>query len=377
MMPIPALRRTAVRLALLVAVACGPAVAQEGAAPPPIDLGEDGYAAVVRSTIEGAIRPGYRAFADDAATLGRDVAALCTARDGAALDRAHTAFEATVRGYFALLPMRIGPILSDNRQERLAFWPDPRGLSLKQINQLVAAKDASATDPAALPGKSVGVQGLTALEYLLYGTGADTLVAPGGDGDWRCAYATAVAANVDRIAAEMADAWTATGEATRLLTEPGAGNPMFLTHEEAAAKLVATAASGLELLSDSMVVAVFGTTPDKAKPKLAPFWRSGQSIASVAAALRATRAVIAATGLVDRLPRDRAYLGTGVLFQLKTAAANADKVTHPVAVAVTDEADRNAMRYVAAVSTELKSAIGRDLAAAFGFEQGFNAHDGD
>ncbi len=119
------------------------------------------------------------------------------------------------------------------------------------MNAVLAAKDPAATDQTTLSAKSVAVQGLTALEYLLYGDGSDTLTGP--DGAYRCAYAAAAAANVDRIAQELNGAWAEGGPATRLMTEPGAGNPLFQTHHEAAGKLIATIANGLELAADSMV----------------------------------------------------------------------------------------------------------------------------
>lgn len=380
-MPIPSLPpiargSAALALAALLALAA-PAVAQEGAPPPVVDLGEDGYAALVATAVDTHVRPAYEQFAATADLLATDVHGLCETRDAAALATARRAFEATARGYFALLPVRIGPILENNRQERLAFWPDPRGLGLKQVQQILARKDASATDPATLAAKSVGVQGLTALEFLIYGADGDALATPGGDGDFRCAYAGAAAANVDRIAREMFEAWGEGGAATTLMTVPGPRNPLFQTHKEAAGKLVGTVAAGLEILADSMVAAPFGPDPERAKPKIAPFWRSGQSLPSVVAALEATEHLMTVSGVTEKLGKEQAWLGNAILFELRKAAENARTVTLPIDRAVADKASRDAMRYVAVAVGDLKRGIGRDLAAGIGLEQGFNANDGD
>jgi predicted lipoprotein len=54
------------------------------------------------------------------------------------------------------------------------------------VQELLAKQDPTATDAATLRGKSVAMQGLQALEFVLYGTGSETLAT--GD-DYRCRYA--------------------------------------------------------------------------------------------------------------------------------------------------------------------------------------------
>ena len=53
------------------------------------------------------------------------------------------------------------------RLERILFWPDRKSIGLKQVQAALAAKDTSITDAGKLKGKSVAVQGLGALEFLL------------------------------------------------------------------------------------------------------------------------------------------------------------------------------------------------------------------
>lgn len=353
------------------------ASAQEGAEVPPSNLGEAGYAALVQAAVERHIRPVHEQFAATTDLLATDVAALCTTRDQPSLASARRSFEGAVRGYFALLPVRIGPILEENRQERLAFWPDPRGLGLKQITAVLAARDDAATRPEGLTSKSVAVQGLTALEYLLYGAGAEALATRDEAADFRCAYAVAAAKNVDRMAGEVNAAWAETGSATRLLTEPGPTNPLFQTHREAAGKIVATIANGLETAVDSMIGIPFGGAPDKAKPKIAPFWRSGQSLPAVVAALEGADHLVAILDIKPKLPKADAWMATGIAFELKKSIETARTVTLPIGDAVVDPKSRDAMRYVKVAGDDLKRTIGRDLAAALGLAQGFNASDGD
>ena len=102
----------------------------------------------------------------------------------------------------------------------MLFWPDRKGIGLKQVQAALAAKDPTAADAAQLAGKSVAMQGLGALEFVLFGTGAETLA---GTGDaYRCAYGAAIAANLDGIAAELDDCL---GSARRLCRGLGATGP--------------------------------------------------------------------------------------------------------------------------------------------------------
>ena len=58
-------------------------------------------------------------------------------------------------------------MLQDNRFERILYYPDRKGLGLRQVQALLAEQDASVLAVGALEGKSVAVQGLGALEFVL------------------------------------------------------------------------------------------------------------------------------------------------------------------------------------------------------------------
>lgn len=351
--------------------------AQEEGTAPAVDLGESGYAALVERTIAGAVRPAYGDFATRAGRLRDGVAALCAARDETHLEAARADLAAAAVGAFALLPLRLGPILEENRHERIAFWPDGRGIGLRQVQALLVDRDPAATTEEGLRGKSVAVQGLTAIEFLLDGTGAETLAVPGADGGHRCAYAEAASRNVATIAGELVAAWAPGGEGARLMTEPGPNNPMFQTHKEAAGELFGAAATGLEILTTAHLRATLGPEPGKAKPKLAPFWRSGQSVPALVAALGTIRSLVETSGAKDALRPQDAWLGGSIDFMLERAIRTASTVTLPFDQAVADPAARDALGFVTVTTQSLEGAIGRDLTAALGLEQGFNSTDGD
>src|SRR3546814_4200550 len=101
--------------------------------------------------------------------------------------------------------LRFGPLVAANRYERIYFWPDPRGITLRQVQGLLGQADGSMPDAAGLATQSVALQGLPALEYVLYGKAGllaaseaqatDSGKANAENKTRACAYATAVAGN--------------------------------------------------------------------------------------------------------------------------------------------------------------------------------------
>ncbi|MEX1060566.1 MAG: imelysin family protein, partial [Methyloceanibacter sp.] len=168
---------------------------------------EADHAAIARGSLTEVIRPGYAALADATGALKGKVENLCTEPSTAALDEAKDAFAATVAAWSKVEILRFGPVTQDHRYERLFFWPDPKGLGLRQLQDVLAKQDETVTEPDALAGKSVALQGLPALEYLLYGDGAETLAMSGDSGAFRCGFALSVATNIDRIARNVVEGW--------------------------------------------------------------------------------------------------------------------------------------------------------------------------
>ena len=69
----------------------------------------------------------------------------------------------------------------------------------RQVQAAIAAQDPELIKPGAMAGRSVALQGLPALEYVLYGEPALLKRADGADFAYACGYARAVSANVSGI----------------------------------------------------------------------------------------------------------------------------------------------------------------------------------
>jgi len=338
---------------------------------------EADHAAIARAALREVIRPGYAVLAERAASLNERVAALCTEPSSSSLEAGRDSFAAAVAAWSNVEILRFGPITEDRRHERLFYWPDPKGLGERQIKDMLAKREETVTRVDALAGKSLALQGLPALEYLLYGDGAETLAEGAGDGAFRCAFARAVAANVQTIAKSVVEDWREGSPYDKAFLSPGPADPIYRAPKEVTLDLFKSLTSGLELVRDQKLGKPLGAAPDEAKPRLAPFWRSGLSLANAAGNLSGVRALFAKGGFSGLVAADSPGVEDSVLFDLDHAIEVLTGIDVPMARVVEDEALRGRIE---ALRVSLKSA-GRTAADAIsrsaGLAFGFNAMDGD
>jgi len=355
-------------LAVVVfAVIAGPAAA--------VDIPAD---TIINGAIDGYIRPVFHQFVGDSASLKSDVATLCATPSAAALSRAQAQFKTAVVTYSRLEFLRLGPLGVDDRAERLLFWPDTKGIALKQVQSALASKDPAAADPATLRKKSVAMQGLNALEFVLFGTGSDTLA--GADGAYRCSYGAAISSLLADLATTLDSEWqdkSATGPAEAMLhPKPEAAD--YRTQQEVLEKLAGSMIVGTEVIRDQRLSPILGASEDKPKPKSALFWRSGMTVPSLTAGFAGLKDLFVALTMPETLKAlGDAWISNGALFEFKNAADAAAKITDPIDVAVTDQRQMQALNYLVNLSRTLDTLLGENLPAALGLTTGFSQLDGD
>lgn len=344
--------------------------------PASADTTPEQYASIVEGTISGYLRPEFANLEAETAALVPAVDGLCAAPSIESLGEARAAFGNVVLAWSRVEYARLGPVIVDHRLERFSFWPDPRGVGLRQVQKLLAEKDQAATDPALLAAKSVAVQGLQALEFVLFGSGSDGLA--GGE-DFRCAYAAAIAENLDTIAGEIGVGWNDEAGYVALMRNPGPDNPVYRTPDEPVGDIVEILTTGFQFIRDVKIGAFVGENPKKAKPRRAAFWRSGLTIDVIAANFAGLDALFEASGLVpviESRPEGAGFVES-VRFEFRSARDNFDKGFPPVAEAVADPAEHSRLLYLFIVANTLWKYFTDDISASLGLRAGFNALDGD
>lgn len=350
--------------AVLLMLAAGPAFSQ---APTPTR--------VLDAAVNTVIRPGMAALKHRASGLESAMGALCAVPSDATLAVAIQQFGLAATAYGQVEFIRIGPLMQDNRTDRLLFWPDRKGIALRQVQAILAEQDASAADITTLYGKSVAVQGFGALEFVLFGTGAETLA--GAEGAFRCRYGEAIAHNISNLADQLAKDWYSFDGVAEHLIRPRPENADYRSETEAMEALVGLVSHGIEGLRDTRINPFIAQGDKAAQPKQALFWRSGLTMAMVKANVEGMEKLVAVSGMARAVGDEQAGLDNSIAFEFSNAQRAIELVTLPVEQAVLDSKQVAALNYLVIVTQSLQSQIGEQLSTALGLSVGFSSLDGD
>jgi predicted lipoprotein len=164
-------------------------------------------------TVNHVIIKPYRQLAKSAAILSQRVYALCTptiptSEKENIQRRLHTqaAFRHLFRRWANVQFISIGPMAYLQRTERFQYWPDKHAVGNRQLRRLLQEEtlkhnhQTSLINLAQLQKKSVAVQGIPALERLLFTK--KTSLSP-----TECHLANIISQNLHSIAQENIDAW--------------------------------------------------------------------------------------------------------------------------------------------------------------------------
>ena len=332
----------------------------------------------IATVLETVVIPSHKGFVSAAGDTANVAAELCAEPGSETLEIARDRFAALVAAWSNVEVYRFGPARINNLHNRLFFWPDQRNRGLRQVQHLIAKEDVSAIDVANLKQKSVATQGLPALEFLLFGSGSETLAQTAGN--YRCRYARAVAQAIDGHAAALLAGWTAGEGHAKVMMTAGSGNPIYQTPEEAVHELLRAATAQLEILRNLKLISMLGETPTKTKPNRAPFARSGLALSAMDGNIDAVLTLFANPGalVLPELVQDG--YAASLRFEL-------DQVRSVLAKLNTDQRDWQNLLEVPQVQEQLRYVIyplagairilQRDYASALGLTFGFNAMDGD
>lgn len=351
---------------LFLALAFSSPVAAQAARVPP-DIGT--------RVVNAYVAPNLAAFAEATERLSENMRALCEKPSDDTLAEARAGFAETVPAWGRVSVLRFGPLIEENRFEHFFFWPDPRGVTLRQVQAIIATKDPTATTPAELAGKSVAVQGLPALEFVLHGS--DTEALAGGAGAYRCRYGSAIADNLAGRASELAAAWAPGAPFHTAFARPAAGNALYRSPAEVAGEVVKALTTTLQFVRFAELLPALGETPEKANGRRAPFWRSDLTFALLAAQINGAIGLLQSAGFETQLDaRSQPYLNS-VLFDLKHAVEAVQRVEQPAQTAFAEGEDRGRLTYANLALDGANERIGTQFSVAIGLTMGFNALDGD
>lgn len=349
-------------------------VAFSGHAPAADSIAQADYARVNAALVGNHVLPRYDKLAAATARFAGAAGGFCELSGNTDPKPLHREYDGAMQAWMGVHHLRFGPVDFFSRMQRFYFWPQARGKAARAVVRALSG-DPAALEAPRFARSNAAVQGLLAAEVLVYD---DRYSGANRKG---CALLRAVAGNMQRMAAGIADGWRG-GDApfARTVTGPGPQNDLFADHQEATLAFFRSLHDGLQFVADVRLTPVLGGAPAKARPHLAESRLSRRSMRNVVESLEALRALYLGEGgpglgdltriadpKLDRLMR-RAF---------RLTVATARSIGRPLEDAARDPALRPKARKLALQVRALRQIVRDRLAAALGLAIGFNALDGD
>ncbi|MGN6583256.1 MAG: imelysin family protein [Rhizobiaceae bacterium] len=296
----------------LTAALLAPATLHAENAPP-----RPGAAKVVSRAVEKFVRPGYARFHGDVVMLKTAMDDLCTTPGPTAFAEVREDFAAAVASWSAISIIRIGPIAEKNRLARILSWPDPDGAAMAEVKAAIAGGDKALTDAKSLATRSPALQGLTALQYVLYGEGAKDL--RGSGGSFRCHYGAAIAQNVQTIAENVQQEWDDPKGFRAVWVSPGPQNPIYRDQREMLASLVAQFSDALRPAHVTRPAEAVADTDKTDALADFPFSLSHNTFQSLAAELDGMRLLFESSRIGSLLKPNDKWIADSISFEFRNA----------------------------------------------------------
>jgi predicted lipoprotein len=329
-------------------------------------------ASIIEQTLTTIYQPRFAQFA--LVTLRHDEAAqaYCANPSHGTLTRLYKEFESVVASFSAIELYRVGPLLQVNRQNRLFYWPDKRRVVERQLRTLLAGLTNNTLSVDDLSQKSVALQGLPALERLLFGKNAAQRLLAGSETN-NCELIIAIADNVNTMAVAINADWQADSLLVQSILHPESGSDYFRDDKEVLRSIVTQIIVGVDVVLNRKIASLHG---NDAGIKKAPLWRSEQSLSMISNNLESLRALTVDSGLARAT-----NLGNELAFEFRIAGQMVQKLID--LPSLIDEhgnlsADAQSLvRALSAVVGGVKDTLNDRFTQALGIRVGFNSEDGD
>ncbi len=316
--------------------------------------------------------PAYAAWEQSNQQLSGSAQAFCTGSQD--LAQAQAVFLTAQNAWAALQPLQIGPLTEGNLSWQVQFWPDKKNLVARQVEALL--KNKPQLQQSDLEQASVVVQGLSAYEYVLFDKTIDLQQA---DTKSRyCPLLVSIGQHQKQLAGAVFQQWQdADGIASQLESFP---NSRYADANEAIAELLRAQVTGLAVLKKKLGVPLGLQSKNIAQPYQAEAWRSGASLATLAAAIHSAKLIWQGQpddGLRSLLDSSQSEL----IEQINAAYSNTEQqlsaLQQPIQLLLSGETLRKQLTDLYTGLSTLHQLHERQLAKALGVQMGFNAHDGD
>ncbi|MEH6357664.1 MAG: imelysin family protein [Pseudomonadales bacterium] len=340
------------------------------------------------------ITPWYVELDAQASTLVVEAAAFCQAsQEKATLQpQLQQQWRDTMTAWARVQPIGFGPIEDGNLQWKLQFWPDRKDLTRKKIEALIASDEVLSAERIA--SASISVQGLAALEYLLFDERGGTLKRYTNDpqAQRRCQMLQAITTRVQQVTYQLVSQWR--GDVNQhgfadQLSQPGEDNAQYPDNNAALGELLNTLVVGTEMVKrNKLGIPLASNKPDgRTKPYRLESWRSEHSLPLMQASVASLEQLYRGNngyGLIDYLTEERKVDAT-LLQSIDTTFIDVNKqfavLKGPLFTQLKKSRAKESKQYLALFALykdleKLQSDLNQ-LPESLGIQLGFNSNDGD
>jgi len=299
--------------------------------------------------------------------------AFCKAPSEAGITELRTRFGAVSDAWAAVEFITFGPVVLSLRADRFNLFPERRNAVARSLTELIADPTEERLAPDRFPRLSAAVQGVPALERLLYDDGAVPALASGNEAARRCAIGRAIAANLDEIARGIREGWGSRDAGLLGQLRAGKPDPVYFPDPNALlSQMVTDLAGAYQRVVDQRLLVVLGKSLDDAKPALADRRRSGRSKATILA-------VVASAGaLTERLAAGLDAKAQGIVDKAgRDALAAVGRLPDDIGAAAAEPKGRKVIDAAVVALKAAQRTVADPLASGLGVPLGFNALDGD
>jgi predicted lipoprotein len=309
--------------------------------------------------VDRFIVPHYQALSLTADAQEKAWAEFCAKPDEMGFEALQRAYLATADSWSQIEFLHYGPIGDEFRAERLSYWPERKNAAARALAELLEKDGVNDLAPETFVKASVAVQGLPALERLLYDDKAQTELLTGARKERRCAVGQAIAWNVVTIAHDVRLGWS--NDVAQALANPD-------TAKEATSRIATDFLASFAFMRDSKLRPVLGKDAASARPMLAEGWRSKRS--KRALTLNLETALDVAKIIMEGKEGDTPTT-------VATALSFAEALPADFGPAVTDIKQRQQFYLVLDSLAAARDKAHDEIPAVLGVTVGFNSQDGD
>jgi uncharacterized protein len=323
-------------------------------------------------------RPETAMFAQTSSRLPDAVDAICQDLNKETKTAFEVSFADTIRELSRIHFLRFGPLLKNDRLSRLSFLPDPRGIAQRQIRKIYVARDESVLSVTSLRGKSVALQGLTALQLIAFDKQGTVVLGKAGDNrEFTCGYALAIAQNVAEISKNLAADWADPNGFSSVLLSAGPENASYKSSKEALETVFNGLVTGVIITKDQDLLPALGSSEAKARPRRFPYSRSVNAVSYLSGEIAGIRDAFFSLGLKSLTPEEHVWLLDTLNFEFANAQAYLKKLDPPLRQTFGQGGSYGSVKALMITLDSIRELLSQEFAGALGLSGGFNALDGD